>query len=104
MLQNINESLFTYKPPSDFAFYNNDSIKPSTFISDVKNITDYLSARCGSSITEKIINDTCGGDEACRVDMALTCDSQFGTRTRQTQTETSENKKVAGVFPYIFVL
>ena len=96
-LQNINESLFTYKSTSDFAYLNNPAIKPSTFITGIENITDYLSNHCGSTVTEKDINDTCDDNIACTVDMALTCSKQFGNRTRHTQIVTDENVFIAGV-------
>lgn len=89
-------SLFHYSDNS-FDYYNNVTIRPSQFISDL-NVTDlqsYVDDHCpGSNIT---VTETCGEEVACIVDTVATCDVTFGERTKQTLAVAIENQQTIGI-------
>ncbi|KAL4228457.1 hypothetical protein ACF0H5_011504 [Mactra antiquata] len=76
-----NESLFTYNLSGNgklFSYYNNNSIVPSVFLSDIANLTDnltdYISNKCGKNVNIS----QCEGVTACLVDTAASCNITTG--------------------------
>ena len=100
MLRTANESLFTYTPGFDFAFFNNATIKPKQFISNyLSNRTNYLSyvnKTCGGKVTQQDIDEACNDTTACLVDIALTCNKGFGKQTTNVLLANRANAKEAG--------
>lgn len=93
-----NESLFTYNiSGSTYQFYNNHSIIPKKFISDLSEVnkTAYVNESC----TNKNVNlSMCEGNLACLVDAVAMCNLTFGKRSRTTEIDAKDEKKILGMF------
>lgn len=95
-VENENMSLFNYSDNS-FGFYNNVTIRPSQFISDLNatELQSYVDDHCSSSNIN--VTETCGNTVACIVDTVATCDVAFGERTKQTLAVATENQQTIGI-------
>ena len=96
-LETANSSFFTYDDVNTFEFYNNASIVPVKFISDLDatQTEEYVNETCGASAVNTTV---CNGDMSCLVDMAATCNQAFGERTKQTKETIETEKEVISEF------
>lgn len=90
-------SLFTYDDVNTYEFYNNASIQPTKFISDLNKteLQNYVSTHCiGVNIN---VTEVCQDNIECLVDTVATCDKAFGEKTLRTKENADSEGAILGI-------